>query len=69
VTAAIAAKGTAAIIGETQGGWFCLPPWSLWEAWAKEGLASAEKRMALKELSVLDRPFTARSMKLQQTLL
>jgi hypothetical protein len=27
VTAAIAAKGTAAIIGETQGGWFCLPPW------------------------------------------
>jgi hypothetical protein len=42
----IADKGTAAIIGETQGGWFWLPPWSLWEPWAKEGLEGAEKRMA-----------------------
>ncbi len=69
LTAALAAKGTAAIIGEAEGGWFCLPPWSLWEPWAKEGLESAEKRMALKFTSVLDRPFTAGSMKLQQTLL
>jgi hypothetical protein len=29
-TAALAAKGTAAIIGEAKGGWFWLPPWSLW---------------------------------------
>jgi len=62
-------RGTAAIIGEAEGGWFWLPPWSLWEPWAKEGLESAEKRMALKFNSVLDRPFTAGSMKLQQTLL
>jgi hypothetical protein len=55
VTAALAAKGTAAIIGETEGGWFCLPPWSLWEAWAKQGLENAEKKMALKVTSVLDR--------------
>jgi hypothetical protein len=69
LTAALAAKGTAAIIGEAEGGWFWLPPWSLWEAWASEGLESAEKRIAFKFTSVLDRPFTAGSMKLQQTLL
>jgi hypothetical protein len=69
LTAALADKGTAAIIGEAEGGWFWLPQWSLWEPWAKEGLESAEKRMDLKFASVLDRPFTAGSMKLQQTLL
>jgi hypothetical protein len=44
LTAALAAKGTAAIIGDSIGGWFWLPPWSLWEHWAKEGLESASKR-------------------------
>ena len=63
LTAALAAKGTATIIGETEGGWFCLPPWPLWEPWATQGLESAEKRMALKFTSVLDRPFTTGSMK------
>ena len=48
LTAALAHEGTAAIIGEADGGWFWLPPWSLWEPWATEGLESAEKRMALK---------------------
>ena len=51
LTAALAHKGTAAIIGEAGGGWFWLPPLSLWEPWAKEGLESAEKRMALKVTS------------------
>jgi hypothetical protein len=46
LTAALAAKGTATMIGETEGGWFCLPPWSLWEPWAKQGLGSAEGKMA-----------------------
>jgi hypothetical protein len=46
LTAALAGKGAAAIIGETEGGWFWLPPLVLWEPWAKEGLESAEKRMA-----------------------
>jgi hypothetical protein len=55
LTAGLAANDAAAIIGEIEGGWFCLPPWSLWEAWAKEGLESAEKRMALKVATVLDR--------------
>jgi hypothetical protein len=40
-TAALADKGTESIIGEPQGGWFWLPPWSLWEPWAKEGLENA----------------------------
>jgi hypothetical protein len=46
LTAALAGKGTAAIIGETEGGWFWLPPLMLWEPWAKEGLESAAKKMA-----------------------
>jgi hypothetical protein len=29
LTAALADRGTAAIIGESEGGWFWLPPWSL----------------------------------------
>jgi hypothetical protein len=37
LTAALAAKGTAAIIGEAEGGWFWPSPWSLWQPWAKEG--------------------------------
>jgi hypothetical protein len=57
LTAALADKGTAAVIGEADGGWFWLPPWSLWEPWATRGLASAEKRMAPTVASVLDRPF------------
>jgi hypothetical protein len=48
LTAALADKGTAAIIGEADGGWFWLPPCSLWEPWAQEGLKSAERRMALR---------------------
>jgi hypothetical protein len=28
LTAALADKGTAEIIGEAEGGWFWLPPWS-----------------------------------------
>jgi hypothetical protein len=43
LTAALAAKGTAAIIGEAKGGWFWLPPWSLWEPWAKQGLEVLQK--------------------------
>src|ERR1700680_2839025 len=48
LTAALAVKGTAAIIGEAEGGWFWLPPWSSWQPWATEGLENAAKTVALK---------------------
>jgi hypothetical protein len=48
LTAALAAQGRAAMVGEPIGGWFWLPPWSLWQPWATKGLESAAKRMALK---------------------
>ena len=48
LTAALAAQGTAAIIGESKGGWFWLPPWSLWQPWARQGLEGIAKEMALK---------------------
>jgi len=57
LTAALAEKGTAAIIGETKGGWFWLPPCSVWQPWATQGLESAAKKMALKVTIVLDQPF------------
>ena len=43
LTAALAANRAAAIIGEAEGGWFWLPPWSLWEPWARQGLESFKK--------------------------
>jgi hypothetical protein len=48
LTAALAAQGTAAMIGESTGGWFWLPPWSLWQPWAMKGLESVAKKIALK---------------------
>jgi hypothetical protein len=57
LTAALASKGTAAIIGEAEGGWFWLPPWSLWQPWATKGLEIDSKKMASKVTTVLDRPF------------
>jgi hypothetical protein len=44
LTAALAAQGTAAIIGESKGGWFWLPPWSLWQPWARQGLEKRRKK-------------------------
>jgi len=55
LTAVLAAQGTATIIGEAEGGWFSLPPSSLWQPWARQGLENAAKRMFLKVASVLDR--------------
>jgi hypothetical protein len=61
LTAALGGGGTAAIIGEAEGGWFWLPPWSLSQPWATEGLETAAKEAALKASCVLDRPFSPRS--------
>jgi hypothetical protein len=55
LTAALADKGTASIIGEAEGGWFWLPPWSLWEP-STDGLESSAKKTALKVASVPDGP-------------
>jgi len=48
LTAAVAVQGTAAVIGDETGGWFWLPPWSLWQPWATQGLTNAARAMALK---------------------
>jgi len=52
LTAALAVQGTATIVGEDTGGWFWLPPWSLWQPWATQGLACAVKAMALEGQTV-----------------
>jgi hypothetical protein len=48
LTAALAAQGTAAIIGEPSGGWFWLPPGSLWQQRATQGFDNAARAMTLK---------------------
>jgi Protein of unknown function (DUF429) len=44
VTAALAAQGTATVVGEATGGWFWLPPYRLWQPWAREGLSAVLAR-------------------------
>jgi predicted nuclease with RNAse H fold len=41
LTAAFAANGTAAAVGDEIGGYFFMPPMELWAGWAKESLGSA----------------------------
>lgn len=48
LTAGLAAQGVATIVGEDTGGWFWLPPLSLWQPWARAGLDSAVRTMASK---------------------
>jgi hypothetical protein len=67
LTAGLASKGTASNIGEAKGDWFCLPPWSLWEAWTKAGLDSAAKKMVLKVTTSLD-PFVVGSLNLREAI-
>ncbi len=38
LTAGFAAAGTATIVGDEDGGWFCLPPFDLWSPWARLAL-------------------------------
>jgi hypothetical protein len=40
--------GDRLLHGEPTGGWFWLPPISLWQSWARKGHESVAKRMALK---------------------
>jgi hypothetical protein len=52
LTAALAARGWAAIVGEEGSGWFWLPPLPLWEPWARQGLDDVVRAMASKGLLV-----------------
>ena len=48
LTAAVAAQGKAAVVGERTGGWFWLPPRSLWQPWATAGLTASFVRWRCK---------------------
>lgn len=48
LTAALAARKIATVVGRDSEGWFWLPPRVLWEPWAAEGLDGAIHKMALK---------------------
>ena len=65
LTAAFAAKGTATLIGEPTGGWFWLPPCSLWGPWAKRALPIAAEVIANKGHTRLDVASAIRTAGLQ----
>lgn len=44
LTAALKAKDKAYRVGDAEGGGFWLPPWSQWQAWARDGLSAATDR-------------------------
>lgn len=52
LTAALADQNMAAIVGEETGGWFWLPPLSLWERWAARGLENIIRTMETKGICV-----------------
>jgi hypothetical protein len=43
LTAVAALRGRYVAVGESTGGYFFLPPWSLWQSWAKEALDAARQ--------------------------
>jgi hypothetical protein len=49
-TAALAAQAKATVVGDDEGGWFWLPPWSAWQPWAIEGLEGHHSHPALQVL-------------------
>ena len=52
LTAALAARNRATVIGDETGGWFWLPPRESWEPWALQGLQDVSRAMALKGVHV-----------------
>lgn len=53
LTAALAARRKASVIGDSSGGWFWLPPWRIWQPWAKEGFGSAARAIGSKGQEIL----------------
>lgn len=45
LTAACAAAGQCVRVGDAAGGWLWLPPWPLWQGWARDGLRRALDRL------------------------
>jgi hypothetical protein len=39
LTAVCVRRGRYTAVGDPEGGWFFLPPWDLWEEWARRGIA------------------------------
>jgi len=57
LTAAVAARGIATVVGEPAGGWFWLPPWSSWEPWAQDGLQKVLREIG--KAAVLSAPYVS----------
>lgn len=45
LTAWAVARGDFTAVGDQTGGWFFLPPWPLWQSWAREAVESGIRRL------------------------
>lgn len=52
VTAACVAAGSFTAIGDDRGGWFYLPPWSMWASWAQDEASHQTRRLKGEERAV-----------------
>ncbi len=50
LTAACVARGRFTVVGEASGGYFFLPPWSLWKSWAKDQITDWARKETLVEI-------------------
>ena len=60
MTAACVADGSFTAVGDKAGGWFFLPPWSLWADWAKEEASRQAERFSQcgQNLEIINRAST-----------
>jgi predicted RNase H-like nuclease len=42
LTAVCVWRGRYTAVGDAEGGWFLLPPWDLWQQWARSGIEKAD---------------------------
>jgi hypothetical protein len=45
LTALLAARTTFTAVGDQAGGWFFLPPWEVWQPWARDAVEAACERL------------------------
>ena len=45
LTALLSARGTFTAVGDETGGWFFLPPWEVWQSWARDAVEEGCERL------------------------
>jgi len=59
LTAAAVAVGRYTAVGDEQGGYFFLPPWNLWEEWARQEINRLRRRVGSVEVWINGERYSA----------